>query len=73
MMDMSNPQRPVEVATYNVTVQDMWLHEQTLWLITDRGLLGWEVSADGGLNQKMTIPGEFVAVRAQNDLVVAAT
>ena len=73
VMDASNPQRPVEVVAYNVLVQDMWLHEQTLWLVTDMGLSGWEVSADGRLSQKITLSGEFVAVRAQDDLVVAAT
>ncbi len=73
VVDVSNPQRPIEVAGYAVSAQAMWLHEQTLWVVTDAGLSGWEVIEDGRLNQKITVPGEFFAVRAQGDLVVAAT
>jgi len=73
VVDASNPKRPIEVASYEMSVQDMWLHEQTLWLVTGAGLSGWEVAEDGRLNQKATMPGEFIAVRAQGDLVIAAT
>jgi len=73
VVDVRDPQRPVEVADYDVSVQDMWLHKQTLWLLTDAGLSGWEVAEDGRLSQKITVPGEFVAVRAEGDLVVAVT
>jgi len=73
VVDASNPKRPVEVAGYEISVQDMWLHERTLWLVSDTGLSGWEVAEDGRLNQTITLSGEFIAVRAQGDLVIAAT
>ncbi len=73
VVDASNPQQPVEVADYNVAVRDMWLHKQMLWLVTDSGLSGWEVTEDGHLSRKFAVSGDFVTVRAQNDLVVAAT
>ncbi|NOX93039.1 MAG: hypothetical protein GXP18_11505 [Gammaproteobacteria bacterium] len=73
VVDVRDPQRPVEVSAYEMLVQDMWLHKQTLWLLTDAGLSGWDVAGDGRLNQKITVPGEFVAVRAADDLVVAVT
>jgi hypothetical protein len=73
VMDVRDPQRPVEVARYDVQVQDMWLSEQTLWLVTDTGLSAWAMAGDGRLSRKITLPGAFTRVRAQADLLVAAT
>jgi hypothetical protein len=73
VMDVRDPQRPVEVARYDVQVQNLWLDERALWLVSPAGLLAWRVSGDGHLHQELTVPGEFTAVRARDDLLIAAT
>ena len=73
VMDVRDPQRPVEVARYDQNVRDLWLDEQQLWLVTDAGLLGWRVAANGTLTQGMSVPGAFASVRSKDGVVVAST
>jgi hypothetical protein len=72
-MDVRDPQRPVEVARYDVNVRDMWLNERELWLVTGAGLEQWLLGIDGRARRMATLPGDFAWVRVQDDLVVTAT
>ncbi len=72
VMDVRDPQRAVEVARHAVSVSDMWLEEQVLWLVTDTGLSGWEIADDGTLREVVKVPGSFVQVRSRGDLLIAS-
>lgn len=74
VIDVRDPQRPVEVARYDKPVWDMWLEEQTLWLVhAGAGLTEWVMTEDGRLRQRASLPGVFARVRVQDKLLVSST
>lgn len=85
VMDVRDPQRPVEVARYDFKIRDLWLDEQDLWLVTDKGLSRYWLAEDGSLMRAISkatnkaatksifVAGDFTAVRSHGDLLIAST
>jgi hypothetical protein len=73
VMDVRDPQRPREVARHAMQVRDLWLYEQTLWLVTDAGLSGWTLTENGDLREGSKLSGRFNRVRARDGLLVTSS